>query len=67
MAMQDKVNEARQRLAGYLATNQTSIGDKLSRAEAAANRQTSDRYQLQVGKARVKAEEVIAKLAQPPS
>jgi hypothetical protein len=67
MAMQDRISEGRRRLAGYLTENQTTLSDKLSRAESVANRQTKDRYQPQVAKARSKAEEVIAKLAQPPS
>jgi hypothetical protein len=64
--MQDRVNEVRWRLASYLTENQTMLGDKLSRAEYEANRQTKDRYQQHVAKARRKAEEVIARLAQPP-
>ncbi len=67
MAMQDRIDEGRRRLAGYLIENQTTLADKLSRAENAANHQTKDRYQPQLAKARSKAEEVIAKLAQPPS
>jgi hypothetical protein len=67
MALQDKITEARVRVAGYVAENQTGFGEKLSRAERAANNQTKDRYQQQLAKGRRKAEEVIAKLAQPPS
>jgi hypothetical protein len=67
MALQDKLNEARSRIAVYLTENQTSLGDKLSRAEGAANNQTNDRYQPQLANARRRAEEAIAKLAQPPS
>ena len=67
MALQDKLNEARGRIAVYLTENQTSLGDKLSRAEGAANKQTNDRYQPQLANARRRAEEAIAKLAQPPS
>ena len=67
MAMQDKITQARVRVAGYLAANQSTIGDQLSRAEQAANKQTKDRYQEQLAKGRRKAEEVVAKLAQPPT
>lgn len=67
MAMQDKLTELRVRVAGYVADNQTKLGDQLSRAERAANSQTKDRYQDQLAKGRRKAEEAIAKLAQPPT
>ena len=67
MAMQDKITELRARVAGYVAANQTTLGDTLSRAERAANDQTKDRYQQQLARGRRKAEEAIAKLAQPPS
>lgn len=67
MAMKDRINEARTRLAVYLTENQTNFGDKLSRAEGAANKQTGDRYQPQLASARRQAEEVIAKLAQTPN
>ena len=67
MAIEDQIAEARRRLADYLAENQTSLGDKLSRVESLANSQTKDRYAPQLAKARGKAEEAIAKLAQPPT
>ena len=65
MAMQDKINEGRRLLAGYLTDNETTLRERLIRAERMANQQTKHRYQPQVAKARSKAEDVIAKLAQP--
>ena len=41
MAIEDQFAEARRRLAGYLTENQTSLGDKPSRAESLANSQTN--------------------------
>ena len=67
MAIQDRIAEVRARVAQYAAENQTTIGEKLSRAERMANDQTKDRYQEQLARGRHKAEEVIARLAQPPS
>ncbi len=67
MAMQDKINEGRRMLAGYLIDNETTIRDRLIWAEREANRQTTDRYQPQLAKARSKAEQVMAKLVSPPA